>query len=122
MKELLYEIRKPHTYCNTDRDSSIITIWQQNINKSRICQHDLISSARLTKMNIDIIVLQKPVISDSAITITSKDWRVIYLTTHAKHPNKTQSVILICTDIPTNNWSQINIESGDVTVIGLKGD
>jgi len=39
-----------------------------------------------------------------------------------KDPTKTRSVILIHTDILTNNWTQMDFKSGDVTVIRLKGD
>ena len=99
-----------------------ISIWQQNVNKSKICQHDLISSARLSKQHIDIIALQEPPISDFAATIANKDWRVIYPSTHAKAPSKTRSVILLRTDIPTNNWTQIGIETGDVTIVKITGD
>jgi hypothetical protein len=106
---------------NTNRDNNNIIIWQQNVNKSRTCQHDLISSARLIEKQVDVIALQEPAISDFAVTIASKDWRVIYPSTHAKDPLKTRSVILIRSDIHTNSWSQEEFDSGDVTVIKLKG-
>jgi exonuclease III len=106
----------------TNRDNNNIKIWQQNVNKSRICQHDLISSMRLIKKQIDIIALQELAISDFAVTITSRDWRVIYPLTYTKEPSKTRSVILIRADIHTNNWSQEDFDSGDITVIKLKGE
>ena len=53
------------------RDNNI-TIWQQNVNKSRICQHDLISSARLIDKHIDIIALQEPAISDCYVWTVRK--------------------------------------------------
>ena len=105
---------------NTNRGNNI-TIWQQNVNKSRICQHDLISSARLAETNIDIIALQEPPISDLNVTIASRDWRIIYPSTHSVDPSKTRSVILISMNILTDNWSQVNIDSGDVTIIKLTG-
>ena len=106
---------------NMNRDFSNLKIWQQNVNKSRICQHDLISSARLTEKHIDIIALQEPAISDLAVTIATRDWRVIYPSTHAKDSSKTRSVILIRADIFTNSWSQVDFDSGDVTVVKLTG-
>ena len=69
---------------NTNRDNNNIIIWQQNVNKSRTCQHDLISSTRLIEKQVDVIALQEPAISDFVVTIASKDWRVIYPSTHAK--------------------------------------
>jgi exonuclease III len=110
---------------NTTHDlvrNNILTIWQQNVNKSRICQHDLISSSRLTELGIDIIALQEPAISDSAVTIANRDWRVIYPSTHPKDPTKTRSVIYIRSSIPTNNWSQLDVDSGDITAVKLSGD
>jgi hypothetical protein len=109
-----------HTHF-TDRNDNGIKIWQQNVNKSRICQHDLISSVRLAEQRIDLIALQEPAISDFAVTITSKEWQVIYPSTHAKDPTKTRSVILIRANIPTNNWSQIDIDLGNVTIVELSG-
>ena len=60
--------------------------------------------------------------SDLVVTIASKDWRVIYPSTHTKDPTKTRSVILIRANILTNNWSQLDIESGDVTAVKLTGE
>jgi endonuclease/exonuclease/phosphatase family metal-dependent hydrolase len=105
----------------TTRENKFITIWQQNVNKSRICQHDLISSARLTEIKADIVALQELAISDLVVTIATRDWRVIYPSTHAKDPSKTRSVILIRANILTDYWSQVDIDSGDVTIIRLKG-
>ena len=107
---------------NNNINNNLITIWQQNVNKSKICQHDLISSARLPKQHIDIVALQEPSISDLAVTIANKDWRVIYPTTHAKDPAKTRTVILLRADILTNNWTQIDIGTGDATIVRIKGE
>ena len=106
---------------NVIRDNTNLIIWQQNVNKSRICQHDLLSSARLIEKQVDIIALQEPSISDFSVTIATKDWRVLYPTMHAKDPSKTRTVTLIRADIHTNNWSQVEFNSGDVTVVKLKG-
>ena len=40
-----------------------LKLWQHNINKSRLCQHDLISSSKLTRWDIDIVALQEPSIN-----------------------------------------------------------
>ena len=39
---------------------SELTIWQQNLNKSQMGQHDLIRSGKLVYTNIDIVAIQKP--------------------------------------------------------------
>jgi len=87
--------------CNPDRENTHFTIWQQNINKSRICQHNLLSSTRLIEFKIDIVALQEPVISEFATIISIRDWRVIYPSTHIKDFSKTKSVILIHSNILT---------------------
>jgi hypothetical protein len=37
-----------------------IKIWQQNVNKSCACQHNLLSNNRLARDQINIIALQEP--------------------------------------------------------------
>jgi hypothetical protein len=59
-------------------------IWQQNVNKSRVCQHDLISSAKLARKGIDIVALQEPAINNFGATIASRDWITVYSTTHGR--------------------------------------
>jgi len=76
---------------------------------------------RLTKQHIDIVALQEPVISDHMVTVASRDWRVIYPSMHARNPASTRSVILICMDIHTNNWLQIDFDSSDVMAIEILG-
>jgi ribonuclease HI/endonuclease/exonuclease/phosphatase family metal-dependent hydrolase len=101
------------------RDKRTVKIWQQNVNKSHVCQHDLISSARLVRENFDIIALQEPSINQFGNSITSKDWFALYPTNHAAKPQETRSLILIRTDILTNNWKQIDADTGDITAIRI---
>ena len=104
-----------------DKSPHILKIWQQNVNKSRTCQHDLISSGRLAREGIDIVALQEPKINEFGGTVTSREWTVIYPSTHASDPAKTRSIILIRADIITDNWTQIDANSGDITAITLRG-
>ena len=83
------------TYINRNRNGNTIKIWQQNVNKSSTCQHNLISSARLAKKGIDIVALQEPSINFYGNTVTTKDWTIVYLSTHIAEPTKTRSIILI---------------------------
>ena len=76
-------------------DHAKITIWQQNVNKSPTSQHDLISSKFLIDLGANIVVLQEPAISHFNKTIATKDWALVYPSTHGEHPKKTRSVILI---------------------------
>ena len=98
-----------------------LNIWQQNINKSPACQHDLISSGKLIEIGINLIALQEPVINFYGNMIASRDWISVYPTTHSDNPAKSRSITLIRASICTENWTQINFPSGDVTVVQLNG-
>ena len=108
---------------NDQHTSSLnkINIWQQNVNKSPICQHALISSAALARKGIDIVALQEPAINSFGTTVAASDWIVVYPSTHNAKPTKTRSLILLRSNIPTDKWKQINFQSGDVTIITISG-
>ena len=104
---------------NTTSSPETLSIWQQNVNRSQTCQHDLISSVALVRRGIDIVALQEPAITNFGTTIASREWTSIYPTTHSKDPAKTRSVLLIRNSLLTEHWKQIDFPSGDVTVIQL---
>jgi hypothetical protein len=96
-------------------------IWQQNMNKSRVCQHDLISSAKLARKGIDIVALQEPAINNFGNTIASREWIMVYPTMHGSEPLKTHSLMLVRSNILTKNWKQVDFPSGDVTIVWPSG-
>ena len=96
-------------------------IWQENVNKSRTCQHDLISSTALARRGIDIVALQEPAISSFGTTIASREGIPIYPSMHSKEPSKIHSVLLLRSNLLTENWKQVDFPSGDVTVVQLNG-
>ena len=98
-----------------------LLIWQQNVNKSPTCQHDLLSGNKLTKENIDILALQEPAINFNNLSIAAKDWTSIYPSTHDSSPGNTRSLILIRSQFSTDSWTQLDFPSGDVTVIQITG-
>jgi hypothetical protein len=81
-----------------------ITIWQQNINKSHICQHNLISNNELVRKGIGIIVLQEPAIDANGYMLALKDWTPIYPTPHGKTDKNTRAVTLIRASIKSDSW------------------
>ena len=105
---------------NANKERKALAIWQQNLNKSPNGQHGLISSGRLADHNIDIVALQEPSINFLNMSIASRDWTLIYPSTHEKQPQKTRSVNLIRSDVLTDSWEQIEFPSGDVTAIRIK--
>lgn len=111
-------VRQAH---HEGRPLKTLKIWQQNINKSQACQHDLISSGRLAREGIDIVALQEPAINHFGGTVTAREWTVLYPPMHGSNPTKTCSIILICTDILTDSWSQIDIHDGDISAILIRG-
>ncbi len=80
---------------DTTNKEQHINIWQQNVNKSPACQHDLISSSKLLEVEINIVTLQELVINYFNKSIVSRDWIVLYPTTHKDNPAKTRSIILL---------------------------
>ena len=105
-----------------DRNQKTLKIWQQNINKSSTCQHDLVSSRRLTREGIDIVALQEPSINSFGNTVSARDWSIIFPTKHISEPTKTRSIILIRSNLITDKWSQIDIDTEDVTAVEIKGE
>ena len=98
------------------------TIWQQNVNKSRISQHNLISSNYLVSKQVSIIALQEPAIDKDGYMLASRDWVAIYPTTHWKPNTSTRAVTLIRASLNPDSWEQIDFPSGDVVVIQLHGE
>ena len=104
------------------RNPKTLSIWQQNVNRSSTCQHNLISSAALVRRGIDIVALQEPPISKFGTSVASRDWVLIYPTTHSTDPHKTRSLILMRSNILMEHWKQIDFPSGDVTIVQLNGN
>ena len=101
---------------------SELVIWQQNLNKSQVGQHNIISSGKLAHANIDIVAIQEPALNFKDKTIAARDWIPIYPSTHEKEPRKTRSLLLISRRLPTENWEQVEFNSGDVTVVKITGN
>jgi hypothetical protein len=53
--------------------------------------------------------------------IASKDWIAIYPTPHIVNPAKSRSIIFLQALLCTDNWTQIDFPSSDVTVVQLTG-
>jgi exonuclease III len=105
---------------NLSKECKALAIWQQNLNKSPLCEHGLKSSGRLARHNIDIIALQELSINFLHKMIMLWDWTPIYPSTHKKQPEKTRMVTLNRGDLLTENWEQLDFLSGDVTALHIK--
>ena len=98
------------------------TIWQQNVNKSRTSQHNLISNNYLVRKGVSIIALQEPSIDNNGFTLASRDWMPVYPTLHHKPDISTRAVTLVRASLNPDSWEQIDFPSGDVVVIQIRGE
>ena len=76
-----------------NKKSTILNLWQQNLNKSDAVQQDLINSTDPNTYNI--ITLQEPYIDFLGDTHANQRWYPLLPTAHHNDPKKTQAVTLI---------------------------
>ncbi|KAF8875637.1 hypothetical protein BD779DRAFT_1443159, partial [Infundibulicybe gibba] len=103
----------------TQENQGSLKIWQQNINKSLVGQHDLLNSAGKT---YDIVAIQEPHIDFLGNTRANPHWDPVRPTGWRDRPKETRSVMLINKKINTNSWCPITIDSQDVTGIQMHGN
>jgi hypothetical protein len=72
-------------------------------------------------MRIDIIALQELAINPFNLTIAVRDWLPIYPSTHSDVSIRTRAITLICSNISSDNWTQLDFPSRDVAVIQING-
>lgn len=99
-----------------------LAIWQQNVNKSPTCQHDLLSSSKLLNKNIDIVAIQEPALNAFNHSIASREWIPIYPSMHTESPDRTRALTLMGSHLNMDNWCQLDFPSGDVTVVQFTGE
>ena len=93
-----------------------LRIWQQNLNKSPDAQAELINNIE----HYDIVIIQEPCLDHLNRTRTTSRWRVIYPSTHFRDGSlRTRSVILVNTSLSTGSWTQIELQSADVTALQI---
>ncbi|KLO04408.1 hypothetical protein SCHPADRAFT_794124, partial [Schizopora paradoxa] len=71
----------------------------------------------------DIIAIQEPYKNQYHLTQASSKWRVVYPSTHLRSDVQaaaTRSVILINSDISTNSWTALSVDSPDVSAVELR--
>ena len=97
-----------------------LRIWQQNLNRSLEGQFDLLQSLKAN--DYDLVMLQEPHIDFLGWTRSNLHWMVIYPRQHLIKPSDTQFVILVNQNITSNNWTEIPLQSTDVTGISIHGE
>ena len=98
-----------------------LRIWQQNTNRSLIAQLDLLHS--ITPSLYSVVAIQEPHIDFLGNSRATSHWHAIYLPKHRDDPKSTCSLLLISKRlITTNAWTQIPIDSPDITAVKLDSD
>ena len=98
--------------------NSQLRIWQQNLNRSKIAQLEMLETADPNEW--DILLLQEPYLDKVELTRASTHWNVIYPPTKtADNHNTIRSVILLNTNIPLGSATceSIPIPSSDITAL-----
>jgi hypothetical protein len=108
----------PETH-NRNTPQKPLHIRQQNVNKSLISQLDLLES--LKRNDYNICAIQEPYIDFRGKTQANRQWITIYPNTHHEHPDSTQSITLINTNLITDSWKQIHFQHPDITAIEIYG-
>ena len=101
----------------TDNKTTIVNLWQQNLNKSATAQQDLINS---TDPKIyDILALQEPYIDFLGNTRTNHNWYPLLPTAHCNNPRKTHAAAFINKHLQSSSWQQNKVNSQDVVSISI---
>lgn len=110
--------RDPPDNANTPLNT--LRIWQQNLNKSLLSQLDLLQTAGTN--DFELIILQEPYFDHLKLTRANSHWSVIYPSRHHDRPETSRAAILVSTRLSTNSWTQIPIDSPDITAIQLENE
>ena len=98
-----------------------LRIWQQNLNKLRVVQEDLMNSN--VHKDYDLLVLQEAFINTYGNMKAMRNWRVVYLSSQQADAALPQAVILVSHTLDTNCWLQVYIaDTRDMVAIQVKGD
>ena len=108
---------QPHPM-NRNTHHCYLRILQQNLNKSLTAQLHLLNTAKPTEW--DILLIQEPWIAFNGTRATQK-WRVLYPKIYFENNAKPlRSLILVNSDVPTNQYEQIQFDTADVTSIIIR--
>ena len=89
--------------------STIVNLWQQNLNKSDAAQLDLINSTDPNTYNI--IALQEPYIDFLGNTCANQRWCPLLPTANCNDPKKTQAAIFINKHLLFSSLQQNKVNS-----------
>jgi ribonuclease HI len=98
-----------------------LRIWQQNLNKSLVAQQSLLQTAHSAANSFDIICIQEPYIDFKGNSRALRKWTACYPTPSLSLPEaerkRIRSIIFIRSDIKPDLWTQVEVNSLDVTAM-----
>ncbi|KAF8983445.1 hypothetical protein BDQ17DRAFT_1261303, partial [Cyathus striatus] len=94
-----------------------LRLWQQNVNCSLIGHQDLLVS--LGQSNYDICTVQEPYIGFNGKSWANSYWRPVYPSLHAPEGQVAHLLLLVSTNVSTNAWAEVPVQSSDITAICL---
>ena len=95
-----------------------LRIWQQNLNRSLKAHLDLLHSQ--PPLHYNIIAIQEPHIDFLGNSHANPYWYSIYPPKHLDNPKATRSLLLVSKHLTTTNaWTQIPIDSPDITALRI---
>lgn len=98
----------------------MIRILNQNVNKSLECQTDLLN--RLDNAHYDIITIQEPTFDFQRDSRATRKWIAVYPWKNALTEERSRAMILVNTELSSNNWTALPIDSLDIAGVELTGD
>lgn len=94
-----------------------LKIWQQNLNKSLTAQSDFIHRLQ----SYDIALVQEPFIDWQGYSRAMPKWTMVYPPGSLANRKATRSLIMVSSQIKSDEWRVLPLESPDVTAIELVG-
>src|ERR1700722_14045493 len=103
-----------------ERQEERIRIWQSNCRKSLINQLHVVN--HLNPDIYDICAIQEPYMDFKGDSRAPNGWKVIYTPGRNKEETTIRSIILISPKLLTSNWTELNINLPDVSVVQIWGN
>lgn len=104
---------------HNDTTFSKLRLWQQNVNASNVTQFGLFNDRSWAEY--DVLALQEPYLDYLNNTRASRDWHVVYPSTHLTSDQISRSITFVRSNIAaTCPWEQLSFPSPDVTVIQFR--
>lgn len=94
-----------------------LSLCSQNLCRSNDAQQDWLITLGRQKHTIGLA--QEPYIDARGNSRANHTWNSIYPTTHRKRPQDTRAFMVVSTSISPDAWTQVEVESPDVTAIKI---